>query len=102
MQTVRQFDQYDTDILGHCQEHFSQVLRLNFYLVRLVADLAKFCNAIDKDLHFFTELSADVRIRHLGVLDDIVKKTGGNCLLVELQLCQNNSNAQRMNNIGFA
>ena len=40
MQAVRQLDQYDTDILCHGQEHFSQILRLYLDLIRLVRQLA--------------------------------------------------------------
>ena len=48
VEPVRKLDQNHPDILGHSQEHLSQVLRLQVHLVLGIGQLAQLGNAVDK------------------------------------------------------
>ena len=82
MKSVSELYQYNTDILRHSQEHFSEVLGLNFHLIRLVTDLTEFCYAVNQQLDLSVEFSPDIFVGHPCIFHDIMEKPGSNRLLI--------------------
>ena len=99
---VCKLDQDHTDILCHGKEHLTQILRLYFHLICRIAQLSQFCNAIHQKCDLCSELFGDLLRRHDRVLNHIVKQSCNDRLFVQLQICQNDRNAKRMNDIWFS
>ena len=107
MQTIRQLDHNDTDILRHGEEHLTQVLRLHLQLgIRLLSiagqrDLLQFRHTVYQKRHVISEFSPEVILRHHSIFHHIVQNTCHDGLLIQLQIRQNDSHIQRMDDIGF-
>ena len=99
MQTVRQLDQDHTDILGHREEHFPEILRLYLHLVQRVLDLSQLRHAVHKQLHLRAEFPSDILVGDLRVFHHVVEKPGRDGLLVQLQLRENDRHAKRVDDI---
>ena len=105
VKTVRQLNQYNPDILRHGQEHFPQILRLQFQLIRRIGQLSQFGHTVHQKRHLLAELLGNFFHCHPGILHRVMEKPCHNGLFVQFQICQYNRNAQGMNNIrlpGFA
>ena len=102
VQTVGQLDQNNTDILRHGQEHLTEILCLLIHLVCGIAQLTQLGNAIYQKRHLIAELPCHILGGHGGILHHIMKKARCNTFLIKLQICQNNTNAKRMNDIRFS
>ena len=102
VETVRQLDEDDTDILGHGKEHLSKVLCLDFDLIRIVGQLSQLCNAVDQKSDLRPEFLFDLRIGHPGILHGIVQKTRNDGFLVQLQVRQDNGHTERVDDIGLS
>ena len=101
VKAVRQLNQDHTDILGHGQKHLSQILSLNLHLIHGPGQLSQLCNSIYQKSYLSTEFLLHLTQSHNGILYHIVKNSGNNSFFVQLQICQNNSNTKRVNNIWF-
>ncbi len=99
MQTVRQLDQDDTDILGHGQKHLTQIFRLYLQLIRRIAQLPQLCNAIYQKSDLRAEDLRDLFVRHDRIFHNIVQDTCHDRLLIHLQICQNDRYAERMDDV---
>ncbi len=108
MESVRQLDDDDADILDHGKKHLAQIFGLHFLLrlcfVRIVAgklELLQLGDAVDQ--------IGDIVSEHVGklffcvdrILDNIMQQSRGNGLLIHFKICQNDRHIQRMNNVGF-
>ena len=101
METVRQFDQDDADILGHGHEHLPQVLRLHLDLVLVVIQLGQLGDAVHKMGHVRPKLLLQLGKGHSRILHHVVKEGCSDGLLIHLQVCQDNGNAEGMDDIGL-
>ena len=99
VQAVGQLDQNHADILGHGQEHLPQVLRLDLNLVGRIGQLAQLGDAVHQEGHLVAEFLGDLLRGHDRILHRVVEKARHNGLLVELQVRQNDGNAERMDDI---
>ena len=99
MESVRQLYQYDSDILRHGEEHLTQILRLNLYLVRGHLELCQLRNSIHKESNLLGELRCYLLRCHDCILNDIVKYSSHYRLLVKLELCQDYGHIQRVHDI---
>ena len=107
VQSVRQLDHDDADVLCHGKKHLAQILRLHLQLIDVAAlssgklQLLQLRNAIHEEFHVRSEFSADFFRRQDRILHNIMEESCHDCLLIQFQICQNDRNAQRMNNIGL-
>ena len=107
VQSVRQLDHDDADVLCHGKKHLAQILRLHLQLIDVAAlssgklQLLQLRNAIHEEFHVRSEFSADFFRRQDRILHIIMEESCHDCLLIQFQICQNDRNAQRMNNIGL-
>ena len=99
---VCQLYQYNPDILGHGQKHFSEILCLYLHLVRRIVQLAQLGHAVHNQFHFFAELFLQFFRRHDGIFHHIVEQAGHNGLFVQFQVRQNNRHTEGMNDIGLS
>ena len=101
MKTVRQFYNDNTDIFCHRQKHFTKIFRLHIQFVRGIVQLGQFRNTIDQKCNLRTKHLSNVFHSIRCVLNDIMKKSADNRLLVHIQLCQNDCHTDRVNQIWF-
>ncbi len=106
VQTVRQLDQDDTDVLDHGQKHFAQILGLHLLLglrlVRVVPgklDLFELRHTVHQLCDIAAEGVGEVLLGIDRILHHVVQKPGCDRFLVHLQIRQNNGNVQRMNDV---
>ena len=95
MQPVGELDQQHPNILGHGEEQLAQVLRLGCFLgdqVKLL-DLGQ---AVDQGGDLAAELLLDFSLRLFGILDDVMKESGGDGRAVELHFGQYSGDLKRM------
>ena len=76
VKTVRKFDQNHADILCHCEEHLTKVLRLHFHFIRRPVQLCQLGNAIHKEGHFFAEDLRQFLFCHDRIFHHIVEDAG--------------------------
>ena len=108
MQTVRQLNDDDPDVLRHCKKHVPQILRLHFQLQwRLILkgiilwklQVLQFGDAVYQECHVRSELFAYVFQRKGRILDDIMKEPRRDGFLIHLEVRQDDGHAERMNDI---
>ena len=105
VQPVRQLDHDDADVLRHGKEHFPQILRLHLHLVSVVGQLSQFGHTVHQKSHLIRKLLSDLLLGHNRILHHIVENAGHNGLLIQLQIRQNDGDAEGMDDIflaGFA
>ena len=99
MQAIGQFDQDDTDVLGHGEHHLAEVLGLGlgpgFKLDR--ADLA---DTVDEVGHGIAELAGDVFLGDAGILDDVMEQPGHDAGSVHAHVGQDKPYRQGVGDIG--
>ncbi len=108
MKAVGELDQDDPDVLDHREEHLAQVLGLHFLLrcrlvgvVRRELDLLQLCHPVDEQGDIGAELLLNLLFCIDGVLHDVVEKACRNRLLVHLQVCQDDGDIERMDDVGL-
>ena len=101
MQPIAQFDDHNTDVLAHSQQHFAQVLGLAVLDVGEF-DLGQLGDAIDEQRDLGAEFLLDLGHGHRGVLGHIVHQGSGNALAVHAQFDQNLRNRKRMADVRLA
>ena len=99
MKSVGKFYQYNSDILRHRQEHLSQILCLNLYLVRRHLELCQLCYAVHKKGYLLGELRGYLLGCHDRILHNIMEYSGNYGLLVQLKLRQYDRHVKRMHDI---
>ena len=102
--TVRKLDDDNADILAHCHEHLSKVLRLLLF-TRGERDLTELCYTVCKVCNFFAEDLRHIVVCALGVLNDIMQQTGDNGRGIHTEFNKSAGNGYRVNDIrltGFA
>ena len=100
VEAVRQLDDNHPDILGHGQEHFTEIFQLLVFLV-LVVELGEFCHPVHQESHLFAKHHLNVFQRIFRILHHIVEESGHNALGIHFQLRQNVGHRQGMDNIGL-
>ena len=95
VEPVRELDEDDADVLRHRDDHLPVVLGLRL-LAALEADPRQLGDALDELRDVRAELRAKLLDVGLGVLDDVVQESGGDRLLVEMQLCTDARDAERV------
>ena len=101
VEPVGQFDDNDTDIPGHSQKHFPEVLRLYFDFIRGIFDLGQLGNAVHKKRDFLAEFPFDILEGHIRIFDHIVEDRRGDRLFIHFQLCENDRHLNRMADVGL-
>ena len=84
METVRQFNDDDTDILCHGQEHLPQILGLQLHLIHGPGQLSQLRDAVDKKRHLFPKLFSQLIQGHNRVFHHIMKNPRCDRLLIHL------------------
>ena len=105
VETVREFDQNDSDIACHRIKHLTKIFGLYLKLfIRLIGssrkrNILQLCNTRYKECYFIAEFLSETGLRHFGIFKHVMKKRSGNGLLIHLEFCQNNGNIERMDDI---
>ena len=81
VQPVGYFYQDDPDVLGHGHEHLPQILHLLVFLAG-VLHTGQLCDALHYIRHRRAELTGDVGVGEVGVLDDVVEQGRDHRVLV--------------------
>ncbi len=102
METVGQLHEDDTDVFGHRDEHFAEILRLFFFAVVAPVDLGDLGDAFHQIGDLFPEKLLDVVVGIGRVLNDVVQDSGHEGLLVQFQLGKDQRDIQGMDDIGLA
>ena len=101
VQTVGKFNDDDTNVLGHGEEHLAQ--REGLFLVHAVDfDVGELGHAIDELGHRIAEQAGNIGERGLGILDGIVQQRGAHHIAVHLEIGQNDGNLDGMVNVHLA
>ena len=90
MQAIRQFDQDNSNIFGHCQGHFLEVFGLCF-CPGLIFHLSQFADAINEIGNGGTELFAKCAFSDTGILDNIMQHRGHQALMIHMHMSENSS-----------
>ena len=98
MEAVSQFDDQHPDILGHSQEHFSQILGLTFFFA-VGFDGSQFRDPVYQSSDIFAEILFDIFIGVVGVFHDVMHQSCGNGLGVHPQLGKNFGDLDRVDEI---
>ena len=98
MQTVRELDDHDADILRHRQQNLHDILRL-LLLLREGRHLGELCHTLDQHRNIVSEALLHILARCGGILDDIMQQRRAECIGIHTELKQNVCNCDRMNNI---
>ena len=101
VQAVGKFDDDDTDVLGHGEEHLAQRKRL-FLVHAIDFDVGELGHAVDKLSHRLAEQARDIGKRGLGILDGIVQQRSAHYVTVHLEISQNNGHLDRMVDVHLA
>ena len=98
VQTVRQLDNQDADVLGHGQEHFPKALRMSHFF-RVELQSAQFRNTVHEKRHFFAKIFHQLFSGVSRVFHHIMKKTAHQCLIVHPQLGEDDCHGDRVNQV---
>ena len=98
MQPVRDFDQDDPDVFGHCHEHLAQVFHLLLF-GRGILHAREFRDAFDQLGDRLPEHVGDFVEACVGVFQTVVQQRGDNCVGVQTDLRHNFCHCQRVNDI---
>ena len=98
VQTVCQLDDHHSNILGHGQEHFTEIFQLLVFLIFIV-ELGKLCHPVYQKGYFLAKHHLDIFQRIFRILHYIVKKSRHNALGIHFQLRQNVGYSQRVDDI---
>ena len=100
VEAVGELDDDDANVLSHRQEHLAKVLDLRV-LLRLIRNSRKLRDAVDEARDLGAELLGDLLAGHGGILDDVVQQSGGDRLMVHLELGENPRNRQWVLDVGL-
>ncbi len=98
VQTVRELDDNDADIIRHSDKHFADILRL-LLLAGGIRYFRDFGNAVYQLGNVAAELLADLVKRYYGILNNVVEQSAANAVGVESQLRDNAGDRGRVQNI---
>ena len=101
MQPVRDFDQDDPDVFGHCHEHLAQVFHLLLF-GRGILHAREFRDAFDQLGDRLPEHVGDFVEACVGVLQTVVQQRRNDGVGVETNFRHDLRHGQRMDDIGFA
>ena len=100
MQAIRKLDQYDTDVVGHGQQHFADALGLPGFGAAQ-AQFAQLGDAGDDVKNIGTENFLDFFRCRRCIFENIVQKTGGDADFIEGHVREDAGDLQRMGQVGF-
>ena len=101
VQAVGEFDEHDAHVVDHRQQHLADVLGL-LLLVRDVADLRDFRQAVDEQRDFVAEIFPNRFEVDERVFDDIVEQTRRDGDFVEPHVGQDVGDFERVHEVGLA
>ena len=101
VQSIGELDENDPHVLGHCQQHLAETLRLAL-LGRSVVELADFCQTVNEVGDLGAEVFFDVLDRRLGIFNGVVQQAGGDTDRVELEFGEDVGDFERVDQIRFA
>ncbi len=98
VQPVSQLDDDHADILGHSQEHLSEILCLNLLLCG-IGNFGQLGHAVHKFSYLLPKFGPHLLNAHSGILNRIMKYTCSNGSCIHLKFSKNDANLQRMDDI---
>ena len=101
VETVRQLNNQDANILRHGKKHLSEILRLKFFL-GVILDVSQFGHAVYQQSDFFIEILYQLFSSVLRVLHHIVKEPGDDRFIIHAKTGQNLGDRNRVNDIRFS
>ena len=101
METVRQLDQNDADVLHHGQEHLADALGLAL-LGGEEIELGELGHAIHAARHLFAELFANLLDGHAGILHHVVQQTGLDGDRIHAHVGEDESDGGRVDHVRLA
>ncbi len=101
VETVRELDEDNADVLGHREEHLAHVLRLLLFL-RRIRDPAEFGNAVDQERHVLAEDLGNEFTGNRGILDRIVQERRDERVGVDFKLRQDLRSRDRVDDVRLA
>jgi hypothetical protein len=101
VQSVSEFDEHDTNVRDHGQDHFSDVFRLLLFSGE-VADMRDLCEAVNKMCDLVAEITPYRIEINQRVLHDVVQKSRCDAGVVEPHISEYLGNLKRMNEVRLA
>jgi len=101
VQTVRQFDDDDADVVHHRQQHLAITLRLPVF-GREEVDLAEFGDAVNAAGYLFTEVLLNIGSGDGSVLHDVVQEARLDADDVHAHAGENHRDGKGMTHVGLA
>ena len=101
VQAVGQFDQHNTRVIGHRDEHFAVVFGLGFFFGSDL-ELRQFGDAVYQGCHIGPKQAFDLLIANAGVFDDIMQQGRHDGLGVDMQFDQDGGHGNGVVDIRLA
>ena len=100
VQPVGELDQHHAQVADHRQQHLAEGLRL-LLLFGYVSIPGDFGDAVDQLRDVLAEHLLQLLLCGQGVFENVVQQADGNRRLIEVQICENVGNVERVDQIGF-
>ena len=103
VQTVRQLDHNDADVLCHSNEHLAQVFHLLLFLggIAGMLHLGQLGDAVHQHSHRLAKFLGYLGIAGFGVLDGVVEQTGHNGFRIQTHLLDVHRHRHGVHDIGL-
>ena len=101
VETVRELDENDADVIHHGENHLTEVFRLAGFRSHEV-EAADLRHALDQAGGVFAKALADLLERKFGIFDNVMQERGGKSRRVEANIGEDVSDLDRVRDIEIA
>ena len=98
VEAISKFDEQNTDVTTHRDNHFAQSLRLG---VCSVTDFVELCYAVDELCNCGTKICGELFQAVVSVFNGVVQKSSSKRWRGHTDLSQNRGDGDRVSNVGF-
>lgn len=100
VQSVGELDDDDADILRHGDEHLAIAFKLSLFF-GMALDLVELGDAFNKKGDFLVEFALEIEAGAVGVFDDVVQKPGGDGVVIEPEIGQDDGDVYWVDDVRF-
>ena len=100
VQSVGELDDDDADILRHGDEHLAIAFKLSLFF-GMALDLVELGDAFNEKGDFLVEFALEIEAGAVGVFDDIVQKPGGDGVVIEPEIGQDDGDVYWVDDVRF-